>query len=113
MAASARSEVGYDRMSVEAVADRARASKATVYRRWSGKAALVTTAVSPYAGTRTSPLEPTGDLRKDLLALLGQLRQTLRGQDAALILLGFLGGSSRGTAFGRAEPTPARTSARG
>jgi AcrR family transcriptional regulator len=80
------SEVGYDRMSVEAVADRARASKATVYRRWSGKAALVATAVRRYAGTALAPLEPTGDLRADLLALLGGLRESLLGQDAALIL---------------------------
>lgn len=80
------SEVGYDRMSVEAVADRARASKATVYRRWSGKEALVATAVRRYAGTALSPLEPTGDLRTDLLALLGGLRESLLGQDAALIL---------------------------
>jgi AcrR family transcriptional regulator len=84
------SEVGYDRMSVEAVADRARASKATVYRRWSGKAALVETAVRRYAGTAVAPLEPTGDLRTDLLALVNGLRESLLGKDAALIL-GMLG----------------------
>ncbi len=27
-------EVGYDRMTIDAVAERARASKATIYRRW-------------------------------------------------------------------------------
>jgi AcrR family transcriptional regulator len=84
------SEVGYDRMSVEAVADRARASKATVYRRWSGKAALVEAAVRRYAGTAVATLEPTGDLRADLLALVNGLRESLLGQDAALIL-GMLG----------------------
>jgi AcrR family transcriptional regulator len=84
------SEVGYDRMSVEAVADRARASKATVYRRWSGKAALVEAAIRRYAGTAVAPLEPTGDLRADLLALVNGLRESLLGQDAALIL-GLLG----------------------
>jgi AcrR family transcriptional regulator len=83
-------EVGYDRMSVEAVADRAKASKATVYRRWSGKATLVTTAVRRYAGTRPAPAEPTGDQRADLLVLLNGLRESLLGQDAALIL-GLLG----------------------
>src|ERR1700681_1013354 len=31
-------EVGYDAMSIEAVAVRARSSKATIYRRWPGKA---------------------------------------------------------------------------
>lgn len=79
-------EVGYDRMSVEAVADRARASKATVYRRWSGKEALVTAAISRYAGTALAAPDPTGDLRTDLLALLHALRERLLGQDSALIL---------------------------
>ena len=38
-------EVGYDRMSMDAVAARARASKATIYRRWPGKRELVLDAV--------------------------------------------------------------------
>jgi len=79
-------EVGYDRMSVETVAERAKASKATVYRRWSGKAELVATAVRRYAGTALAPPEPTGDARTDLLALLAGLRKSLLDQDAALIL---------------------------
>lgn len=79
-------EVGYDRMTVGAVADRARASKATVYRRWSNKAPLVTDAVRRYAGTALVPRPPTGDLRTDLLGLLDALRESLLGQDAALVL---------------------------
>lgn len=79
-------EVGYDNLSVEAVADRAKASKATVYRRWSGKAELVTAAVSRYAGTALAPPPPTGDLRTDLLSLLDALRASLLDQDAALVL---------------------------
>jgi len=38
-------ELGYDRVSMDAVAARARASKATIYRRWSSKGALVSAAV--------------------------------------------------------------------
>jgi AcrR family transcriptional regulator len=79
-------EVGYDRMSVESVATRARASKATVYRRWSHKGALVAAAVSRFAGTAVEPLDPTGDLREDLLGLVTGLRKSLLGQDAAVIL---------------------------
>lgn len=79
-------EVGYDRMTVDAVADRARASKATVYRRWAHKDALVVAAVSRYAGNAVEPPEPTGDLRTDLLALLTRLRKSLLDQDAAVIL---------------------------
>ncbi|TDV44817.1 TetR/AcrR family transcriptional regulator [Actinophytocola oryzae] len=83
-------EIGYDRMSVEAVAERAKAGKATVYRRWSGKAELVTAAVSRYATGTVTPVERTGDLRADLLTLLDRLRRSLRDQDADLVL-GLLG----------------------
>jgi len=37
------SEIGYDRLTMDAVAARAHASKATIYRRWQGKAALWST----------------------------------------------------------------------
>ncbi len=38
-------EIGYDRLSIDAVAARAKASKMTIYRRWSGKAELVVDAL--------------------------------------------------------------------
>jgi AcrR family transcriptional regulator len=44
-------EAGYDRMTMDAVAARARASKATIYRRWPDKAGLVVAAVRRHAGT--------------------------------------------------------------
>ena len=34
-------DVGYDRLTMDAVAQRAKASKATLYRRWNGKVSLV------------------------------------------------------------------------
>lgn len=59
---------GYDRLSVEAVATQAKASKATVYRRWPSKADLVLAAF--IEGTRmTNVPANTGTLRGDLLAL--------------------------------------------
>nr|WP_090277028.1 TetR/AcrR family transcriptional regulator [Mycolicibacterium komanii]CRL70782.1 TetR family transcriptional regulator [Mycolicibacterium komanii] len=59
---------GYDRLSVEAVATQAKASKATVYRRWPSKADLVLAAF--IEGTRMTNVPPnTGSLRGDLLAL--------------------------------------------
>ncbi len=62
-------EVGYDRMSMDAVAARARASKATIYRGWPTKPDLVMDAFEHRFG---GPFEPqdTGSLRGDLLALL-------------------------------------------
>ncbi|XVQ15398.1 TetR/AcrR family transcriptional regulator [Spirillospora sp. CA-255316] len=79
-------EVGYDQMTMDAVAARARASKATIYRRWPGKAELVVAAVRRHAGGAAVPAPDTGDLRGDLLAVLGVMRAGLTGQDAALLL---------------------------
>jgi AcrR family transcriptional regulator len=63
------SEVGYDRMSMDAVAGRARASKATIYRAWPNKPDLVTEAlVHRFGGAPEVP--DTGSLRGDLLALM-------------------------------------------
>jgi len=59
-------EVGYDRLTMDAVAEAARASKATLYRRWNGKVALVIDALQSVKGPLAVP--DTGTLRGDLLA---------------------------------------------
>ena len=65
-------EHGYDRLSVDAVAMTARASKATIYRRWPTKAELVLAAF--VEGTRHVAVDPdTGTLRGDLLKLGEQI----------------------------------------
>jgi AcrR family transcriptional regulator len=59
-------EHGYDRLTVDAVASAARASKSTVYRRWPSKAELVLAAF--IEGIRLVAVLPnTGTLRGDLL----------------------------------------------
>src|SRR6185312_7752713 len=59
---------GYDGLTVDAVANTARASKATVYRRWPSKAELVLAAFTE--GVRQVAVPPnTGTLRGDLLKL--------------------------------------------
>jgi len=59
-------EVGYDLLTMDAVAARAKASKATLYRRWNSKATLV---VEALARTKGAPALPdTGHLRADLLS---------------------------------------------
>jgi AcrR family transcriptional regulator len=64
-------EHGYDGLTVDAVATTAKASKATVYRRWPSKAELVVAAFSE--GVRQVAVPPeTGTLRGDLLRV-GQL----------------------------------------
>jgi len=59
-------EEGFERLTVDAVAKRCKASKATIYRRWPSKVAL---AVAATAALLPIPEVPnTGDLREDLLA---------------------------------------------
>lgn len=61
-------EHGYDRLTVDAVASAARASKATVYRRWPSKAELVLAAFTE--GIRQVAVPPTtGTLRDDLVSI--------------------------------------------
>ncbi len=63
-------ESGYDRMTMDAVAKRAGASKATLYRHWPRKADLVVAAIRQMRGDAADVLPDTGRLRDDLLALL-------------------------------------------
>ncbi|RDV45197.1 TetR family transcriptional regulator [Leifsonia sp. ku-ls] len=65
-------EVGYDRMTMDMVAARAKAGKATVYRRWPSKADLVIEAVACMKKADTDPakLPDTGTLRGDLIAMM-------------------------------------------
>jgi AcrR family transcriptional regulator len=73
-------EIGYDRMSIEAIAARAGVSKPTLYRRWpSGKAALVADAMRARHDALDPPAD-TGGLRGDLLALIAEMDSRLRGE---------------------------------
>jgi AcrR family transcriptional regulator len=81
-------EIGYDRLSIDAVAARAKASKMTIYRRWSGKAELVVDAI-------TSLHKPPGEV-PDTGSLRGDLEAMARGSDSpdsrfdAQLLLGLV-----------------------
>jgi len=79
-------EVGYDQLTIDGVAARAHCSKATIYRRWQGKAELVITAVRRHSAPPPQPAPGTGSLREDLLAALEAMRSSLAGQDTALLL---------------------------
>jgi len=62
-------ELGYDRLTLDAVALEARASKATLYRRWRGKADLVVDAIARTKRCAEAVDPDTGTLRGDLMAL--------------------------------------------
>ncbi|MFF8973162.1 TetR/AcrR family transcriptional regulator [Streptomyces sp. NPDC014995] len=62
-------EVGYDALTMDAVAARTRSSKATLYRQWGGKAELVVKAMRHNKPGSIAEVD-TGSLRGDLHALL-------------------------------------------
>ena len=70
-------EAGYGGMSVEAVAARAKVGKATIYRRWPSKKALVSEALRQLADDVRKP--DTGNTREDLIALLFDFRRVTSG----------------------------------
>jgi len=65
-------EVGYDGMTIDMVASRAKAGKATLYRRWASKGELVIDAVACMKKIEVdeAKLPDTGTLRGDLIALI-------------------------------------------
>lgn len=65
-------EEGYDGMTIDMVAARARAGKATLYRRWPSKAELVLDAVAcmKKADLELESLPDTGTLRGDLIGMI-------------------------------------------
>jgi AcrR family transcriptional regulator len=77
-------EVGYEHLSIEAVASRSGAAKTTIYRRYRDKAALVAAAVDHRSPA--TPPEPTArDLRADLLALVTWLARQIAEQEIGLL----------------------------
>lgn len=71
-------EGGYANLTMERVAERAKASKASLYRRWSSRAELAMQAVYHALPDPASPVD-TGSLRGDLLALLRRHAELLDG----------------------------------
>lgn len=62
-------QVGYDRMTMDAIAAEAKAGKATLYRRWSTKSSLVVDAILRSKEALQVPEVDTGSLREDLIAI--------------------------------------------
>jgi AcrR family transcriptional regulator len=77
-------EVGYEGLRFDAVAARARASKATLYRHWPGKAQLVADAVKCCKASALD-VPDTGSLRGDLVALLTMMAESMTGEDGPLL----------------------------
>ncbi|MFC8423862.1 TetR/AcrR family transcriptional regulator [Streptomyces sp. NPDC057236] len=77
-------EVGYDAVTMDAVAARTRSSKATLYRQWGGKAELVVRAMRSQKPGGIADID-TGTLRGDLHAIVGREDDCVMEQNAALM----------------------------
>jgi AcrR family transcriptional regulator len=82
-------EAGFERATVGAIAERAGASKATIYRRWPGKSELVADAIRRRARPERPAMPDTGSLRGDLLAVVESIHQ-LMTSEPGLVLFGLL-----------------------
>ncbi|HEY5103665.1 MAG TPA: TetR/AcrR family transcriptional regulator [Acidimicrobiales bacterium] len=78
------SEQGYDRLTVDAIAAYAGAGKATIYRRWSGKAELVCDALLCQKGALQAP--NTGSLEGDLESLAQHAMKKDRNSDGQIMI---------------------------
>ena len=65
--------VGFAKLTMESVADRAQTGVAVLYRRWTNKNDLVLAAIRHYGDTHPVLIPDTGNLREDMLALLGNI----------------------------------------
>lgn len=76
-------EVGYAELTMERVASRAKASKGSLYRRWSNRAELVMDAMR-HTRSRAEPPD-TGSVREDLLGYLRRVAELLNGADGEAV----------------------------
>ena len=84
---------GMPGFTIEAVAHRARASKATVYRRWTSQATLLVDAMD--LSFQPFPLPATGQLRTDLIELVSRLEAQLSGQPFPRLMAAFIDAAER------------------
>jgi AcrR family transcriptional regulator len=77
-------EVGYARLTMEQVQRRAGVGKATIYRRWASKEALVGAAIQDLSADL--PLPDTGSLTEDYLVVARAVEAVAANRDAALLM---------------------------
>jgi AcrR family transcriptional regulator len=78
-------EVGFERMTMDTVAARAGAGKATIYRRWPDKTALVLAALRQNGGM-VAEVPDSGSLRGDLECYVRQAVAATEGTQGSLVI---------------------------
>ncbi len=83
--------VGYERLSIEAIAERAGVGKTTVYRRYANKAAVVLAALTQRTPSAAAPEVGSEDLRDGLLHTVTWLTGQIAEQEIGLLGAVFAG----------------------
>jgi AcrR family transcriptional regulator len=79
------SEIGYQNLTMENVAIRARTNKAVLYRRWPNKSKLISAALHKYVSHKPRRIPNTGDFRNDIYTYLWELVEPLKEFGASTI----------------------------
>jgi AcrR family transcriptional regulator len=91
---------GYARLTIEGVAAKAGAGKATIYRWWPSKWQLVLEATAAHLAIGVVP--DTGDTRRDLIVAAGQLIKTFSDRLAAIVIYAVIASLDDDPKFARA-----------
>ncbi|GAA2132475.1 TetR/AcrR family transcriptional regulator [Glycomyces algeriensis] len=83
-------EVGYANLRMEAIAARAKAGKASLYKRWPDRAHLIRAAARHKATEVDTPFEPSGDVRADMERVMRRITEN-QGGPAGEALRGWVG----------------------
>jgi AcrR family transcriptional regulator len=72
------SDVGYNYLTMETIARRAKTNKAVLYRRWPNKFDLIIATLHKYIPKPSIEIPDTGDLRNDVFSLLNGMLESLQ-----------------------------------
>ncbi len=100
-------EVGYANLRMEAVAARAKAGKASLYKRWPDRAHLIRAAARYKATAVDTEFEPSGDVRADMARVMRRITEN-QGGPGGEAMRGWVGelraAVRRGGRGGRGDP---------
>ena len=86
-------ELGYGRVTVEAIAERSGVARSTIYRHWKRLPELLAAALAASIEGDTPP--DTGELRADLVILVGEVAEFLTSPRLSPMALALIGESQR------------------
>jgi AcrR family transcriptional regulator len=99
-------EVGYEALTIEAIADAAGVAKSTVYRRYPGKSQLIIATLAWICANENpqpEPLPDTGSLEGDVVAMLQALRDKFASETKSRVVAAIAGATTRDPALAAAH----------